>query len=95
MEEWRNSPLLKNVSEEKLNLLVQLFEKSKSLKSNELIPFFLSASTKAASEGITFSDNETELILSVLKERMSKEDIKKIDTIRKLAKMINAKKQKK
>lgn len=88
MEDWQKSPLLNHISQEKLNLLMHIFEKSKTMSSKELIPYFLSASAKATSEGITFTDEETDLILSVLKERMSPEEIKKINTIKRLSKML-------
>ena len=47
----------------------------------------------ANSKGISFNDNETELILNVLKQRMSSQDIKKIETIRNLSQIIAAKKK--
>lgn len=90
--DWINNPEIKNISPEKLALLIKLVEESRNKKSQELIPFFISATSKASADGIQFNDTETEVILSVLKERMSKEDIKKIDTIRKFSEMIAKKK---
>ncbi len=93
MNDWLNNPILKDVSPEKLKLLMDLVTQSQKLTPKELIPFFLSASSKAASQGIVFTDPETDLILSVLKERMNDEEKKKIDTIKKLSKMIASKKK--
>jgi len=93
-QSWMNNPDLENIDPNKLELLMQIVEESRTKKSNELIPYFIAATANANSKGIAFNDNETELILSVLKERMSKEDLKKIDTIRKLSKMISKKEKK-
>jgi hypothetical protein len=57
-----------------------------------MIPFFIKSSTESAKKGMVFSDDETEVILDVLKEKMTAADLKKIDTIRKLSKMIASKK---
>lgn len=92
--DWKSNPLLQSIDAEKLALLTELVEESKTKPSKEIVPYFLALNAKASQKGISFSDAETELILNVLKERMSKEDIKKIDTIRKLSRMIGARQKK-
>ena len=68
------------------------FTKEAATKSpNELLPFFMASMQKAGSQGISFDDSETDLILNVLKAKMSSKDIKKIETIRNLSKIISAK----
>lgn len=88
---WKNSPNLKGISQEKLNLLTSILSQSQNKSTNELIPFFLAASQKANSQGISFNDNETDLILNVLKQNMSPEEQGKIESIRKLSSMIATK----
>ena len=90
-DELKNNPALKDISPEKLELLISLVGKAQTLKQNEVMPFFLSITKEASAKGISFNDIETELILSVLKKRMSPADIKKIDMIRNLSRMIAAK----
>lgn len=90
-DELKNNPALKDISPEKLELLISLVSKAETLKQNELMPFFLSVTKEATSKGITFNDAETEIILNVLKKRMSPSDIKKIDMIRNLSRMISSK----
>lgn len=87
-EELKNNPALKDISTEKLELLVTLVTKAETLKQNELMPFFLSITKEANSKGVSFNDAETEVILNVLKKKMSPADIKKIDMIRNLTNMI-------
>jgi len=91
-DDWKSHPSLNGISKEKLNILTEILTQAEKKKPEELIPFFLKSSADANSKGISFSDAETDLILSVLKKNMSKKDIQKIDTIRRLSQVI-AKKQ--
>ena len=89
--ELKNNPALKDISPEKLDLLVKLVTKAETLKQNELMPFFISVTKEANSKGVSFNDAETEIILNVLKKKMTPADIKKIDMIRNLTNMISRK----
>lgn len=93
-KEWMNSPKLKNIDEKKLNLLIQLAEQAEKKEPDKLLPFFLNVTKTADSMGISFNDTETEIILNVLKSKMSAEDIKKIEMIRNLSGIISAKSKK-
>ena len=92
--DWKNNPLLQSIAPEKLELLTELAEESKTKPSKEILPYFLALNAKAAKQGVTFTDAETELILGVLKERMTPEDLKKIETIRKLSRMLDSRQKK-
>ena len=89
--DWLNNPKLKNIDEKKLRLLIQFAEQAEKKEADKLLPFFLSVTKKANSMGITFNDDETDVILSVLKTRMSPDDIKKIELMKNLSGMISAK----
>lgn len=93
-DEWLNSPKLKNIDPKKLKLLIQLAEQAEKKEADKLLPFFLSVTNRANSMGIVFNDDETDIIMSVLKTRMSPDDIKKIEMIKNLSGMIAAKSQK-
>lgn len=87
-DEIKNNPALKNISKEKLDLLLSYVTEAEKLKQNEVMPYFLSITKKAQAQGISFNDEETEVILSILKKKMSPADIKKIDMIKNLTQMI-------
>ncbi|MBQ2982211.1 MAG: hypothetical protein IJD58_08865 [Lachnospiraceae bacterium] len=87
-EEIKNNPALKDISKEKLDLLLSYVTEAEKLKQNEVMPYFLSITKKAQAQGISFNDSETEVILSILKKKMSPADIKKIDMIKNLTQMI-------
>ncbi len=93
-KEWMNNPALKDIDPVKLQLLTEMVEQAETKNKDELLPFFLAINSKAASKGINFNDAETEIILNVLKTKMSPQDIKKIETIRNLTNMISKKSKK-
>lgn len=92
--DWLNNPKLQNIDEKKLNLLVSLAKQAEQKNPDELLPFFLAVTKKANALGISFNDDETEIILSVLKSKMSTEDIKKMEMIKNLGSLISSKQKK-
>jgi hypothetical protein len=93
-EDWSKTPELNNINPAKLSMLNAFVKEAEHKTPNELLPFFMASMKKADSNGISFDDSETDMILNVLKTRMSASDIKKIDTIRNLSKMIAARTKK-
>lgn len=93
-KDWMNNPALANIEPIKLQLLTEMVEQAETKNKDELLPFFLAINSKAASKGINFNDAETDIILNVLKAKMSPQDIKKIETIRNITNMISKKSKK-
>ena len=88
-QNWSENPKLKNIDPKKLNLIEMLTQQANSKKPDEILPFFLAVNAKANEMGISFNDDETELILEALKSKMTPSDIKKIDMIRNFTKMMS------
>ena len=78
-QNWAENPKFKNIDPKKLTLIEMLSEQAGSKKPEEILPFFLAVNAKANEMGITFNDDETEIILESLKSKMNPSDIKKID----------------
>lgn len=92
-EKWSDHPEIKKIDPRKLALLEEFLKQSESKSKDELIPFFIAASSKASSMGYAFSNDETDLILNILKKDMTETDKSRVDTIRKLAKMMALKRK--
>ena len=90
---WMDDPVLSGISNEKMEILTKILDSSNGMEPKQMLTYFIQESNKASKEGINFTDTETDAIVNVLKQDMSPAEIKKIDTIRKMANMI-AKKQK-
>ena len=83
----------RNIAPQKLLLLTQLSSQVNIQSKEDLIPFFLNASSKAKSMGISFNDQETEIILNVIASHLTAGEQAKFETIKLLAKMLTEKSQ--
>lgn len=93
MNEWIKDPRIqRNIAPQKLILLSQLADQKNSKKSaEELIPFFLDATSKAKSMGMSFTNCETDIILSVLTDYLPLADQARINTVRKMSRLLSEK----
>ena len=87
-KEWMNNPALKNIDKNKLELLLQLTSQAGSKSGEDFLPFLMSAFS--GENGIDFNDEETNIILEAMKPGMSPKEIKRIDTIKRMTKIIAA-----
>lgn len=80
---WMNDPALAGIDREKLEFLQALVFESQSLSPKELFAFLMKLSKKNDSRA-TFSKEEMELILAVLKKNSSPEEVARIDKVMKM-----------
>lgn len=85
---WANNPRLKNIDPNKLQMIMTLADQGGNKKQSEMMPFLLSAASKSKSQGLSFTSDEIEVIIDVLKSGKSKEEIKKIEKMRSIMKMM-------
>ena len=81
-----NNPGLKNMSPEKLQFLMNFASKEKPTNIKDMMPFLLGTMNAAKINNIQFTDPETELLVTLLKQNMSKEESEKADKIIRLMK---------
>ncbi|MBR5596999.1 MAG: hypothetical protein IKW30_06300 [Lachnospiraceae bacterium] len=84
--EWMQDPDLKNIPIPKLQFLQNMLFESKKYTGKELFPFFMSLATKAKSQNITYTQQEIDKIIPVLKRYASEDEIKKMDQVIKMFK---------
>lgn len=81
---WKNHPTLKKMDAEKLNWLEKLADQTAKQKPDNILPFLLAVNSNAKKKGIQFTDEETDVILCVLRENMTPEEQKRVDSLRKM-----------
>ena len=81
-----NNPMLKNISPEKLEFLMNFASAEKPNDIKDMMPFLLGTMNSAKKQNIQFSDPETELLVNILKQKMSPEEAAKADKMIKLMK---------
>ena len=88
-EHWRQDPRLQGMNSQKLKYLADLAAQVEKTPKNKLLQLFMSIS--AGSSQMDFSDSETDLLVSILTADMSKEEKKKLDTLRMLSRKLGKK----
>lgn len=81
-----NNPLLQNISPEKLQFLLNFASSPKPTEMKDMMPFLLSAISSAKSNHIQFTEPETDLLTTLLKQNMSPDEAAKADRIIQLMK---------
>lgn len=81
---WKDHPTLKKMDERKLNWLEKLAEQTSKQKPDNILPFLLAVNANAKKKGIHFTDEETDVILCVLRENMTPEEQSRVDSVRKM-----------
>ncbi len=89
--EWMNDPSLLNIPIQKLQFLQNMLFESKKHTGKEMLPFFMSLAMKAKSQSISFTDEEINLIIPVLKKFATEDEIKQMNQVIQIFK--NQKKQ--
>lgn len=83
---FQNNPLLQNMAPEKLQFLMNFASSQKPTDIKEMMPFLLATMNSAKANNIQFTDPETELLITVLKQNMSEGEAAKADKIIQLMK---------
>jgi len=88
-QNWKNDPRVTNMSLEKLNYLTELADKVQNTPKNQLLSVFMALNMDANKSDMRFSDQETDLLVSILTADMNEGEKKKLDTLRLLSKKLS------
>lgn len=79
--EWMQDETLKDIEPYKLEFLQALVFESNSIKKDQMLPFFMAVAKRGQEKQISFSDEEMNAIVAVLKKHASPQEISKIEKI--------------
>lgn len=88
--DWKQDPRLRMMNPEKLKCLTEFADRIRSLPKEQVLPAFTALQLETARKGLAFSDQETELLVSVLSANMTPTERKRLETLRILAKKMAA-----
>ena len=74
-----NRSQLRNIPPQKLQIILDIIEASKGQGTDAIVPLLLNANNRMKQQGLSFTAEESNLIIQLLKEDMSPEEIKKLD----------------
>ena len=66
---------------QKLAFLTALMKDAQKQNKDNLMPFFMAAASRANSEGMNFSDEETDLIYQEMKRSLKPEDQARVEMV--------------
>ena len=77
--EWMNDPRIKNISPEKLALLLKLAQQLDGKTQKQAMPILMGAMASASRRRLTFTREEFDLIFRIMKEGKSEAEQKQMD----------------
>ena len=83
--DWKKDPRIQSMNPEKVEFLSRLTDEIQNAPKNQLLNKFLSLSLEANQSGISFSDQETELMTGILMNYMNPADKGKLNLLRTLS----------
>ena len=88
---WKQDPILKTMDPEKVKYLSNLAETVERTPKDKLMPLFMSMA--AGSSQYHFSDDETDLLVSIMTAKMNPAEKKRVEMLRSLSRRLGAGKQ--
>ena len=76
---WMDDERISSIPKNKLDFLQKIFFESNNLAQKEQLPFFIALAGRAKKENISFTQDEINLSLEVIKEHSSPEELQKIN----------------
>lgn len=83
---WMEDARISDIPNVKLDFLQKIFFESKNLTQKEQLPFFMALAGRAKKDNISFSQDEINLIMEVIKDHSTPEEVAKINQTVKLFK---------
>lgn len=87
--EWINDPALAGIDKAKLDFLQMMVFEGKNLTPKEMLPFLMNLAKRGKDNAVSFSKEEMELIVAVVKKNSTTEEIARMDKIMKLMQQKN------
>ena len=78
---WMADPLVKEIPENKLKFLEQLFAEGHGKSQKEMMAFMMPMMKKAKQENLTFTPQEMSAAIAAIKKHSNEEELKQIDKI--------------
>lgn len=84
MKDWKNDPRIANMDKKKLSILETLTANIHGQSPKELFPMIMAAIQAAQKQGLSFTEDETSLLIEILKEQQTPAEAEKTEKMLKL-----------
>lgn len=81
---WMSDERIAHIDKDKISFLQKLVFEIDTLPQKEKMPFLMALASKAKSEHISFSNEEIQLLVEVVKDYSTPQEIQKMDKLLKM-----------
>ena len=81
---WINHPAMKNLDARKLAILIDLMNEADGKPTEKALPLLVKTNAKMKSQGLSFTPEETDLLVEILTKDMSAADKQKVEMLKKM-----------
>ncbi|MCI5622602.1 MULTISPECIES: hypothetical protein [Anaerostipes] len=81
-QSWKNHPALKQIDPRKLEIMELLIKQCQGKSLETILPDLMAASSRMSEQGLSFTNEETAIIIDALKSNMSPQEQQRIDMLR-------------
>ncbi len=78
---WMQDESLKNIDPYKLEFLQALVFESSNLKKEQMLPFLMAVAKRGQEKNVSFSDDEINAVVKVLRKYASPQELSKIEKV--------------
>ena len=84
--DWMNDPSLAGIDKAKLDSLQALVFESRGMSREQMLPFLMAVAKRGQADHITFTNEEIDIIVAVIKKESSPEEAATIDKMMRMRK---------
>jgi len=81
---WTNNPKLRNVDPRKMAILTDLMKQAEGKTMEQLIPLLISTNKKLRQQNLTFTKEESQILLDILTKKMSPKEKAQFEIIKQI-----------
>jgi hypothetical protein len=81
---WTNNPRLKNVDPRKIKILLELVKEVEGKSTDQLIPLFMNTNKKLQQQNMTFTKDESDIMIDILTKNLSPKEKTQFEMFKKM-----------
>jgi hypothetical protein len=81
---WTNNPKLNNIDPKKLAILLELMKEAEGKSMDKLLPLLMTTNKRLQEQNLTFTKDESDMMIEILTKNMSNKEKQQFEMIRKM-----------
>lgn len=81
---WNNNQNMKNIDPRKLAILLELVKETEGKPMDQLLPMLLTANKRLKDQNMTFTKDESDMLIELVSKNLSPKEKMQLDMVRKL-----------